>query len=218
MGGTAFSVGAVFLHGIGTVLSWIVLSVYFGFFLTMETRKVNTESLLPFLKPETRSDVVYLIKKFVNIIVVFFRGQLIIPFFREYSLPLGLPWQGCAAIRVRHRLGFRFPQHHSLPGKHRRLEHCLARCLLSGGRGVGYTALGSCGLCCGATHRGLCADAQDHGQSHRSSLHGNHRGYLLLGCGAGRDSGCDFGYTPNGVPGLFLAFGQRKVYPRARLR
>ena len=94
MGGTAFSVGAVFLHGIGTVLSWIVLSVYFGFFLTMETRKVNTESLLPFLKPETRSDVVYLIKEFVNIIVVFFRGQLIIAFLQGVLFAVGFTLAG----------------------------------------------------------------------------------------------------------------------------
>jgi predicted PurR-regulated permease PerM len=94
VGGTAFSVGAVFLHGIGTVLSWVVLPVYFGFFLTRETRKVDTESLLPFLKPETRSDVVYLIKEFVNIIVAFFRGQLIIAFLQGVLFAIGFSLVG----------------------------------------------------------------------------------------------------------------------------
>lgn len=93
-GETAFSVGAVFLHGIGTVLSWVVLPVYFGFFLTRETRKVDTESLLPFLKPETRSDVVYLIKEFVNIIVAFFRGQLIIAFLQGVLFAVGFSLAG----------------------------------------------------------------------------------------------------------------------------
>ena len=94
VGGTAFSVGAVFLHGIGTVLSWVVLPVYFGFFLTRETRKVDTESLLPFLKPKTRSDVVYLIKEFVNIIVAFFRGQLIIAFLQGVLFAVGFSLAG----------------------------------------------------------------------------------------------------------------------------
>jgi len=94
VGGTALSVGAVFLHGIGTVLSWVVLPVYFGFFLTRETRKVNTESLLPFLKAETRSDVVYLIKEFVNIIVAFFRGQLIIAFLQGVLFAVGFSLAG----------------------------------------------------------------------------------------------------------------------------
>ncbi len=94
VGGTAFSVGAVFLHGIGTVLSWVVLPVYFGFFLTRETRKVDTESLLPFLKTETRSDVVYLIKEFVNIIVAFFRGQLIIAFLQGVLFAVGFSLAG----------------------------------------------------------------------------------------------------------------------------
>ena len=94
VGGTAISVGAVFLHGIGTVLSWVVLPVYFGFFLTRETRKVDTESLLPFLKPETRSDVVYLIKEFVNIIVAFFRGQLIIAFLQGVLFAVGFSLAG----------------------------------------------------------------------------------------------------------------------------
>ncbi len=94
VGGTALSVGAVFLHGIGTVLSWVVLPVYFGFFLTRETRKVDTESLLPFLKTETRSDVVYLIKEFVNIIVAFFRGQLIIAFLQGVLFAVGFSLAG----------------------------------------------------------------------------------------------------------------------------
>lgn len=94
MGGKAFSVSAVFVHGIGTVLSWVVLPVYFGFFLTRETKKVDTEYLLPFLKPETRSDAVYLIKEFVNIIVAFFRGQLIIAFLQGVLFAVGFSLAG----------------------------------------------------------------------------------------------------------------------------
>jgi predicted PurR-regulated permease PerM len=94
VGGKAFSVGSVFLHGIGTVLSWIVLPVYFGFFLTRDTKKIDTESLLPFLKPETRSDVVYLMEEFVNIIVAFFRGQLIIAFLQGVLFAVGFSLAG----------------------------------------------------------------------------------------------------------------------------
>ena len=34
--------------------------------------------LLPFLKEDTRKDVVYLVREFINIIVSFFQGQLIV--------------------------------------------------------------------------------------------------------------------------------------------
>jgi predicted PurR-regulated permease PerM len=47
------------------------------------------EKLLPFLKPETRKDVVYLAREFVNIVVAFFRGQLIVAFLLGVLLAIG---------------------------------------------------------------------------------------------------------------------------------
>ncbi|MCG8461484.1 MAG: AI-2E family transporter, partial [Holophagales bacterium] len=69
---------------------WLVLPVYFAFFLMAEPRGFGrlTEAL-PLLKPSTRDDVVYLVEEFVNIIVAFFRGQLIIAFLQGLLFAVG---------------------------------------------------------------------------------------------------------------------------------
>jgi len=75
----AFAAGAGVVRGIGALLGWVVLPVYFAFFLVLDADpRVGSERYLPFLKPETRDDVVYLVSQFVDILVAFFRGQLII--------------------------------------------------------------------------------------------------------------------------------------------
>ncbi|MEE8277150.1 MAG: AI-2E family transporter [Thermoanaerobaculia bacterium] len=80
-GGKALSAGAVVLRGVGALFAWAVLPVYFAFFLISGPKRLaDIDPLLPFLKPETRSDVVYLAREFVNVIVAFFRGQLIVAF------------------------------------------------------------------------------------------------------------------------------------------
>ena len=90
----AFSLGAGFLRGIGAVLGWAVLPIYFGFFLTRKPRKIDTEYLLPFLKADTRADVAYLFEEFVSIIVAFFRGQLIIAFLQGLLFAVGFSLAG----------------------------------------------------------------------------------------------------------------------------
>lgn len=64
---------------LGGMLSWIVLPVYLVFLLTARPMSLaKLEGLLPFLKPDTRSDVTYLAREFVSILVAFFRGQFVI--------------------------------------------------------------------------------------------------------------------------------------------
>ncbi len=89
IGGKALSVGSVVAHGVGTILSWAVLPIYFAYFLTRKPKQVDTESLLPFLKPETRADVAFLAREFVDIIVLFFRGQLMIAFMQGVLFAIG---------------------------------------------------------------------------------------------------------------------------------
>lgn len=89
VGGTALSAGAGVMRGIGGFLGWVVLPVYFVFFLMIERRPVDPKTALPFLKPETRKDVMYLLQEFVNIIVAFFRGQLIIAFLQGLLFAIG---------------------------------------------------------------------------------------------------------------------------------
>jgi predicted PurR-regulated permease PerM len=79
VGGRALSWGGVLLRGIGALVPWAVMPVYFAFFLLMDWKIDRPlEELLPFLKAETRKDVVYLVRQFVDIIVAFFRGQLLV--------------------------------------------------------------------------------------------------------------------------------------------
>lgn len=79
VGRQALSAGAGLVSWAVSLMGWAVFPIYFSFFLMAETtRPENLEGYLPFLKPETRKDIVYLLGEFVNIIVAFFRGQLVI--------------------------------------------------------------------------------------------------------------------------------------------
>ncbi|MCO5044490.1 MAG: AI-2E family transporter [Kiritimatiellae bacterium] len=71
------SAGFSVFHMLGGLLSWVVLPVYFYFLLTAKPVSLRQmEGALPFLKEETRRDVLYLVREFVNIMVAFFRGQI----------------------------------------------------------------------------------------------------------------------------------------------
>jgi predicted PurR-regulated permease PerM len=89
--GRVLSAGAGGLaRAAGALASWAVLPVYFAFFLMAgPRRRLDLDHLLPFLKPETRKDVAYLVREFVNIIVAFFRGQLIIAFVQGLLYAIG---------------------------------------------------------------------------------------------------------------------------------
>ena len=73
----AVTAGFGLARGLGALLSWVITPVYFAWFLTAGFR-LDTDRVLPFLKPGTREDVTYLLHEFVDITVAFFRGQLII--------------------------------------------------------------------------------------------------------------------------------------------
>jgi predicted PurR-regulated permease PerM len=75
---SAVSAGASAFRTVATGLSWFVLPAYLTFFLMAPPLPKDIEEFLPFFKAETRSDVVYLLKEFLDIIVAFFRGQLIV--------------------------------------------------------------------------------------------------------------------------------------------
>jgi predicted PurR-regulated permease PerM len=49
---------------------------------------------LPFLKPETQDDLIYLIEQFIGIVVAFFRGQLIIAFLQGLLFAVGFTIAG----------------------------------------------------------------------------------------------------------------------------
>ncbi len=95
LGRRAVTAGAGFLSGIGALLAWVVAPIYFAFFLMTDTTRIDTlENFIPFLKKETRKDVLYLFQEFLNIIVAFFRGQLIIAFLQGLLFAIGFTLVG----------------------------------------------------------------------------------------------------------------------------
>ncbi len=95
VGNQAFSIVGRVFGTVGTVITWAVLPVYLAFFLMADLmRPQHLDGLLPFLKAETRKDVVYLVTEFVNILVAFFRGQIIVAFMQGCLFALGFSLLG----------------------------------------------------------------------------------------------------------------------------
>lgn len=95
VGGQALAVGAKLLAFVGGLLGWVVTPVYFVFFLLADEQKLHRlDAALPFLKPSSRDDVVYLVQEFVGIVVSFFRGQLIIAFLQGLLFAVGFSLVG----------------------------------------------------------------------------------------------------------------------------
>lgn len=92
---TSVQAGKGIVGWTATVFSWAVAPVYFVFFLIMPRKDVaQLDDYLPFLKAETRKDIVYLVREFVNIMVAFFRGQFIIAFLQGVFLAIGFSLVG----------------------------------------------------------------------------------------------------------------------------
>ncbi len=94
VGVQAFSAGIGIARGIGALLSWAVFPVYFAYFLTLDKLQLDGKHFLPFLKSETRADVMYLVQEFVDIIVAFFRGQLVVAFLQGLLFAVGFTLVG----------------------------------------------------------------------------------------------------------------------------
>jgi predicted PurR-regulated permease PerM len=78
-----------------SLFAWAVLPVYLAFFLMakpFETTKIG--DFLPFLKKETKEDVVYLFTQFVEILLTFFRGQIIVASAQGVLFALGFALVG----------------------------------------------------------------------------------------------------------------------------
>jgi len=90
VGGKALSAGAGALRGVGVLVNWVVTPVYFVFILTAGGIGLERiDKLLPFFKPETRQDVAFLAREFVNIVVAFFRGQILVALAQGLLFSLG---------------------------------------------------------------------------------------------------------------------------------
>ena len=72
------------------LLGWMVLPVYLAFFLVDEPPSAaSIRRFLPFLKETTREDIVELAVQFENIILSFFRGQVLVALIQALLFGLG---------------------------------------------------------------------------------------------------------------------------------
>lgn len=85
------SAGSNIASTVFSLLGWVITPVYLAFFLVMD--KVRPGSLepghLPFLKSRTAATVIDLIQEFFSLIVVFFRGQIVIALLQGVILAVG---------------------------------------------------------------------------------------------------------------------------------
>ena len=96
VGRQALSAGAMVLRWVAALFTWAVLPIYLVFFLLADrgTFRNWERQVFPFLKQETRQDVVYLGTEFVRLVVTFFRGQLIIAAAQAVLYALGFSLAG----------------------------------------------------------------------------------------------------------------------------
>jgi predicted PurR-regulated permease PerM len=93
---TLKSAGAGLFGFFGLVASLAIIPVYLFFFLLSEeadpTKRL--EGNLPFLSDGPRADLLFLVREFLNILVAFFRGQLLIGLIMGVLLALGFSLVG----------------------------------------------------------------------------------------------------------------------------
>ncbi|MFP4049831.1 MAG: AI-2E family transporter [Desulfovermiculus sp.] len=86
---------AQMFQSVSGLFAWAVLPLYFAFFLMakpFEPKQIS--EFLPFLKKETREDVVYLFDQFIGILLTFFRGQIIIALAQGVLFAIGFTLVG----------------------------------------------------------------------------------------------------------------------------
>ncbi|PWB70550.1 MAG: AI-2E family transporter [Holophagae bacterium] len=95
VGRGALNAGVSVASFVISLFGWFVAPVYFAFFLLADSPgKFEVQRFLPFLKEETRNDVAYLFRQFVEIVVAFFRGQLIVAFLQGLLFAVGFSLVG----------------------------------------------------------------------------------------------------------------------------
>ncbi len=88
--------GSNLFSGIVSLSGWVIVPVYLALFLMMpriHPRSLTTEHF-PFFKPGTAADVIYLIQEFFNLVVIFFRGQILIALIQGVLFAVGFTLAG----------------------------------------------------------------------------------------------------------------------------
>ena len=90
LGEGALAAGAGFVRGVGSLLAWAVLPLYFGYFLVSDPPALDPKRALWFVNPRTRETLVQLGREFVTSLTVFFRAQLLVALLQGLLLAVGL--------------------------------------------------------------------------------------------------------------------------------
>lgn len=85
--------GVVGIFGFITHLAVVPIYLFFFLLSSREPTK-DFDKQLPFLKPDTRADVVFLMRQFIDIVISFFRGQLVIGLIMGAMLAVGFSLVG----------------------------------------------------------------------------------------------------------------------------
>ncbi len=96
IGSQVLQAGSNLFSGLVSLSGWVIAPVYLVLFLIMpriHPRSLATEHF-PFLKPATAADVIYLIQEFFNLIVIFFRGQILVALIQGILFALGFTLAG----------------------------------------------------------------------------------------------------------------------------
>ncbi len=92
---TLVQAGETLLAAVAMAIGLAIIPVYLFFFLKSDRDPTeNLGEFLPFLNKDTREDVVFLAREFVNIVVSFFRGQLVIALIVGVLLAIGFAAAG----------------------------------------------------------------------------------------------------------------------------
>ena len=94
--GSMVTAGSGIASGVAALMSWAIAPVYLIFFLLMPTLRPDALSpaSFPFLKEGTARDLVYLFTEFVQLVVTFFRGQIIIALLQGILYAVGFSLVG----------------------------------------------------------------------------------------------------------------------------
>ncbi len=216
MGVQAVTVGFGVARGLAALLSWIITPVYFAYFLTAGF-SLDTDRVLPFLKPETRADAAYLLHEFVDITVGFFRGQLIIAFLQGLLFAAGFSLVG---LRYGFVIGLALGVLNVIPflGNMIGLAVAIPIAFFQADGGWLTCLLVLAVVLVVQQIEGWFLTPKIMGERTGPALHGDHRRRLLLGYGARRHPRADRGHPPDRVPRVAVASGAREVHPGDRMR
>ncbi len=90
--------GMKILSFFGFLAAFAVVPVYLFFFLrSKDDPTSHLNDFLPFLKEQTRNDVIFLVREFISINVAFFRGQLVIGLLMGVCYAIGFTLSGLSA-------------------------------------------------------------------------------------------------------------------------